>query len=130
MGPIAGTELRRNAADVSFDSVYASIASAECVDVSFKRLSGSSAERREICDGARPPYFELILFVRRNAAMRLGMIGYALLQALIVIPSLPWLAQADITPTWWSFSFGAASHNQMGIRQRVTTAICKPAFSF
>jgi tellurite resistance protein len=38
-----------------------------------------------------------------------ALIGYALLQALILIRLLPWLAQADLTPAWWSFSFGAAS---------------------
>jgi tellurite resistance protein len=37
------------------------------------------------------------------------LIGYALLQALILIRLLPWLLQADLTPSWWSFSFAAAS---------------------
>jgi tellurite resistance protein len=37
------------------------------------------------------------------------LIGYALLQALILIRLLPWLLQAGLTPAWWSFSFGAAS---------------------
>jgi tellurite resistance protein len=38
-----------------------------------------------------------------------ALIGYSLLQALILIRLLPWLVQADLTPAWWSFSFGAAS---------------------
>jgi len=38
-----------------------------------------------------------------------ALIGYALLQALILIRLLPWLLQAGLTPAWWSFSFGAAS---------------------
>jgi tellurite resistance protein len=38
-----------------------------------------------------------------------ALIGYALLQALILIRLLPWLVQAGLTPAWWSFSFGAAS---------------------
>jgi tellurite resistance protein len=38
-----------------------------------------------------------------------ALIGYALLQALILIRLLPWLARAELTPAWWSFSFGAAS---------------------
>jgi len=38
-----------------------------------------------------------------------ALIGYALLQALILIRLLPWLVQAGLTPVWWSFSFGAAS---------------------
>jgi tellurite resistance protein len=38
-----------------------------------------------------------------------ALIGYALLQALILIRLLPWLLQADPTPAWWSFSFAAAS---------------------
>jgi tellurite resistance protein len=38
-----------------------------------------------------------------------ALIGYALLQALILIRLLPWLVKADLTPAWWSFSFGAAS---------------------
>lgn len=38
-----------------------------------------------------------------------ALIGYALLQALILIRLLPWLLQAELTPGWWSFSFGAAA---------------------
>jgi len=38
-----------------------------------------------------------------------ALIGYALLQALILIRLLPWLGQAALSPAWWSFSFGAAS---------------------
>lgn len=38
-----------------------------------------------------------------------AVIGYSLLQALILIRLLPWLVQADLTPAWWSFSFGAAA---------------------
>jgi tellurite resistance protein len=38
-----------------------------------------------------------------------SLIGYSLLQALILIRLLPWLIQAPLTPAWWSFSFGAAS---------------------
>src|ERR1700727_2146802 len=38
-----------------------------------------------------------------------ALIGYALLQALILIRLLPWLIGAALTPAWWSFSFGAAS---------------------
>jgi tellurite resistance protein len=38
-----------------------------------------------------------------------ALIGYALLQALLLIRLIPWLLKADLTPAWWSFSFGAAS---------------------
>jgi tellurite resistance protein len=38
-----------------------------------------------------------------------ALIGYALLQALLFIRLIPWLLQSDLTPAWWSFSFGAAS---------------------
>jgi tellurite resistance protein len=38
-----------------------------------------------------------------------ALIGYALLQALILIRLIPWLVKAGLTPAWWSFSFGAAS---------------------
>jgi tellurite resistance protein len=38
-----------------------------------------------------------------------ALIGYALLQALMLIRLIPWLVQAGLTPAWWSFSFGAAS---------------------
>jgi tellurite resistance protein len=38
-----------------------------------------------------------------------ALIGYALLQALILIRLLPWLLQAELSPAWWSFSFAAAS---------------------
>jgi tellurite resistance protein len=38
-----------------------------------------------------------------------ALIGYALLQAVVLIRLLPWLVQAGLTPAWWSFSFGAAS---------------------
>jgi tellurite resistance protein len=38
-----------------------------------------------------------------------SLIGYAVLQALILIRLLPWLVQGEFTPAWWSFSFGAAS---------------------
>jgi tellurite resistance protein len=37
------------------------------------------------------------------------LIGYALLQALILIRLLPWLLQGELSPAWWSFSFAAAS---------------------
>lgn len=38
-----------------------------------------------------------------------ALIGYALLQVLLLIRLIPWLLEADLTPAWWSFSFGAAS---------------------
>jgi tellurite resistance protein len=38
-----------------------------------------------------------------------ALIGYALLQALLFIRLIPWLLDSDLTPAWWSFSFGAAS---------------------
>jgi tellurite resistance protein len=38
-----------------------------------------------------------------------ALIGYALLQALILIRLLPWLLQGELSPAWWSFSFAAAS---------------------
>jgi tellurite resistance protein len=37
------------------------------------------------------------------------LIGYALLQALLFIRLIPWLLEGDLTPAWWSFSFGAAA---------------------
>ena len=38
-----------------------------------------------------------------------ALVGYAILQALIVIRLFPWLRAAGLTPAWWSFSFGAAA---------------------
>jgi tellurite resistance protein len=38
-----------------------------------------------------------------------ALIGYAMLQALILLRLWPWLRQAGATPAWWSFSFGAAA---------------------
>jgi tellurite resistance protein len=38
-----------------------------------------------------------------------ALIGYALLQALIMLRLLPWLVKAELTPAWWSFSFASAS---------------------
>jgi tellurite resistance protein len=38
-----------------------------------------------------------------------ALIGYALLQALILIRLLPWLLLGELSPAWWSFSFAAAS---------------------
>jgi tellurite resistance protein len=38
-----------------------------------------------------------------------GLIGYALLQALILARMWPWLRAAGPTPAWWAFSFGAAA---------------------
>ena len=38
-----------------------------------------------------------------------ALIGYAILQALIVIRLFPWIREAGLTPAWWSFSFGAAA---------------------
>jgi tellurite resistance protein len=38
-----------------------------------------------------------------------GLIGYALLQALILVRMWPWLRAAGQTPAWWGFSFGAAA---------------------
>jgi tellurite resistance protein len=38
-----------------------------------------------------------------------ALIGYAILQALLLIRLIPWLLKAELTPAWWSFSFGAAA---------------------
>jgi tellurite resistance protein len=38
-----------------------------------------------------------------------ALIGYALLQALILIRLWPWIRVAGATPAWWGFSFGAAA---------------------
>jgi tellurite resistance protein len=38
-----------------------------------------------------------------------ALIGYAILQALILIRMWPWLRAAGPSPAWWSFSFGAAA---------------------
>jgi tellurite resistance protein len=38
-----------------------------------------------------------------------GLVGYALLQALILVRMAPWLRAAGPTPAWWGFSFGAAA---------------------
>jgi tellurite resistance protein len=38
-----------------------------------------------------------------------GLIGYALLQALVLARMWPWLRAAGPTPAWWGFSFGAAA---------------------
>jgi tellurite resistance protein len=38
-----------------------------------------------------------------------GLVGYALLQALILVRMGPWLRAAGPTAAWWGFSFGAAA---------------------
>jgi tellurite resistance protein len=38
-----------------------------------------------------------------------ALIGYALLQALVLLRLLPWLLKGELSPAWWSFSFAAAS---------------------
>jgi tellurite resistance protein len=38
-----------------------------------------------------------------------ALIGYSMLQALILVRLFPWLREAGLTPAWWSFSFGAAA---------------------
>jgi tellurite resistance protein len=38
-----------------------------------------------------------------------GLVGYALLQALVLARMWPWLRAAGATPAWWGFSFGAAA---------------------
>jgi tellurite resistance protein len=38
-----------------------------------------------------------------------ALIGYALLQGLILLRLWPWLKAAGATPAWWGFSFGAAA---------------------
>ena len=38
-----------------------------------------------------------------------AMIGYALLQALLMLRLLPWVWQGAFTPGYWAFSFGATS---------------------
>lgn len=38
-----------------------------------------------------------------------GLVGYALLQALILARMGPWIGAAGPTPAWWAFSFGAAA---------------------
>jgi tellurite resistance protein len=38
-----------------------------------------------------------------------GLVGYALLQGLILMRMWPWLRAAGLTPAWWGFSFGAAA---------------------
>lgn len=38
-----------------------------------------------------------------------AMIGYGLLQALILIRLLPWLRQAPFAPSYWAYTFGAAA---------------------
>jgi tellurite resistance protein len=38
-----------------------------------------------------------------------ALLGYAILQALILLRLLPWLLKAPFTPSYWAFSFGAAA---------------------
>jgi tellurite resistance protein len=38
-----------------------------------------------------------------------GLVGYALLQALILLRMGPWLLAAGPTPAWWAFTFAAAA---------------------
>jgi tellurite resistance protein len=38
-----------------------------------------------------------------------ALIGYAILQALVLVRLFPWLREAGLTAAWWSFSFGAAA---------------------
>ena len=38
-----------------------------------------------------------------------ALVGYAILQALILLRMWPWLRAAGASPAWWGFSFGAAA---------------------
>lgn len=38
-----------------------------------------------------------------------ALVGYALLQALILLRMWPWIRAAGASPAWWGFSFGAAA---------------------
>ncbi|MBV9251078.1 MAG: dicarboxylate transporter/tellurite-resistance protein TehA [Alphaproteobacteria bacterium] len=38
-----------------------------------------------------------------------GLIGYAILQALVLLRLLPWITAQPFAPPYWSFSFGAAA---------------------
>jgi tellurite resistance protein len=38
-----------------------------------------------------------------------ALLGYAMLQGLILLRMGPWLSAAGVTPAWWGFSFGAAA---------------------
>jgi tellurite resistance protein len=38
-----------------------------------------------------------------------GMLGYGLLQALVVLRLLPWIRQQPFAPSYWAFTFGATS---------------------
>jgi tellurite resistance protein TehA-like permease len=88
----------------------------------FQSLNTDSLQRRAfigLADSHRISADTLVQWVRFRARDLVGggmpdifayaLIGYALLQALILIRLLPWLVQAELMPAWWSFSFGAAS---------------------
>jgi tellurite resistance protein len=38
-----------------------------------------------------------------------ALVGYAILQGLILLRMIPWLRAAGLTTAWWAFSFGAAA---------------------
>lgn len=39
----------------------------------------------------------------------LGLLGYALFQALVLIRLLPWIARQPFSPSYWAFSFGVSA---------------------
>src|SRR5260370_25761301 len=54
-------------------------------------------QQRRVC----PPDFQL--------AIGAPLVGYALLQSLLLLRLFSWIRAAGATPAWWSFTFGAAA---------------------
>ena len=45
-----------------------------------------------------------------------ALVGYAMLQALVLVRLIQWLRAAGSTPAWWAFTFGAAALSTAAIR--------------
>jgi tellurite resistance protein len=44
-----------------------------------------------------------------SEALAYAMLGYGLLQALVLLRLLPWIRQQPFAPSYWAFTFGATS---------------------
>ena len=45
-----------------------------------------------------------------------AMLGYAILQALILVRLLPWITKEGCAPSYWAFTFGATAHGAAPLR--------------
>ncbi len=60
-----------------------------------------------------PPAVGAVTYVTATTGMpdafASALVGYALLQALVVLRLFPWIRQQPFAPSYWAFTFGAAS---------------------